>query len=312
MTSASSAAVLMLAALLGAAQPKASQSDGPAMTLGQVAMLVQRSDPEYRVLLRSAIGDANAGVRTVAARVAALRRQGDMRGPLADAMSRETDETAKKEQARALNVLTGPADALLLDHSATAGVRTVPVLVPGLLASLVTELKCKPGAYSFGVAHVYFDGTGVGARAEAYSRALTGGCVEVLKVMAMLATPDESASTISAAGEYLLLPLDPQFIACSSLVRAPGDRPPGTVTPPKRTREVRPDPVATRDQIVVVVVTEISDTGCIHSARVDQPNELQADLSALRAVTAWRFEPARVGSTPLWTSMVSRVVFRTP
>ena len=134
------------------------------LTPATAAILVNRSDDQYRPTLKQALADSDVAVRAVAARVAGVRHQGDMIPALEGALAAEHDAIASTEQTRALRLIrhvsTGapPADAT----PAHTAIRTIPQIVPGLPSSLLEAYRCKPAKRrAFGAARLTFDGDGV-------------------------------------------------------------------------------------------------------------------------------------------------------
>jgi protein TonB len=95
-----------------------------------------------------------------------------------------------------------------------------------------------------------------------------------------------------------VLPLDPAHLECASL-DAPDVRMPtkvgGKITPPRKTRDVRPEyPEALRQASVqgqVMLEGVIGRSGCITSLRVIRGVDPPMDFAALRAASGWRFTP---------------------
>jgi protein TonB len=127
-----------------------------------------------------------------------------------------------------------------------------------------------------------------------------------------------------------VLPLDPQLIAAidregsrsSGGTVNPGFSPPLTI-PPREISRVKPvypeEARLARWTGVVVLECVINREGRVNPVRVfrstgtmqsydDLPRSLE--LSALRAVTLWRYEPATVEGRPVPTSLTVSVTFR--
>jgi hypothetical protein len=287
--------MITLAGVLIVAQLSQPSVPAQPLTLGRVAMLVNRTDADYRPLLREAIGDTDPGIRAVAARVVAVRRQGDMAGPLAEANARDEEKTGLR---------TGAVT-----------VRTIPIIVPGLLASLVQDSRCKPGGYgTYGIARVTFDATGIGIRTEIDPTNLPGECVTVLSTAARLALADDWPATEAIPSGYVLLPMDRDFVACSnvrpvSALPTPGE-PFRKVVPPRKISGFTPSfsRGATNGRVVVTAV--ITAKGCVQEASVPEPADPDLALAALRAVTAWRYKPARRGDEPVGSVMFVTMNFK--
>ena len=294
------------------------------LTPGTAAMLVNRSDDQYRPTLKQALADSDVAVRAVAARVAGVRHQGDMIPALEGALAAEHDAIASTEQTRALRLLrhvsTGapPADAT----PAHTAIRTIPQIVPGLLSSLLEANRCKPAKRgAFGAARLAFDGDGVVIHSEIDPSQLPGSCKAVLSTMARLTIADDDPIDIGVRSLYLLLPIDAEFVACSEQPRVPPLERGRTlamygssIVPPKKTRDVKPEYPAgaqqNRVQGIVGVLARITAAGCINDARVVLGVDPALDFAALQAVTAWRYEPARIDGSPRPVLMNVSVSFR--
>jgi len=73
------------------------------LTPATAAILVNRSDDQYRPTLKQALADPDVAVRAVAARVAGVRHQGDMIPVLEGALAAEKAENdRRREEARRL------------------------------------------------------------------------------------------------------------------------------------------------------------------------------------------------------------------
>jgi TonB family protein len=295
----------------------------PPLTPGTTAMLVSRVDADYRPLLRQAIDHQDPIVRTIAARVAGVRRQGDMVTALKEALDREKDPSAAVEQSRALRLLARgsavtPGAALLVSGVPT--LRTIPLIAPGMLASLLDATGCKPTKYrSFGAARLTFDEAGVVTHSEVDYSALPAACHAALNTMARLTLLDSGQPATEQRTQYLLLPVDREFVQCSNL-RAPetvdGTRrtPKASFTPPKKTHNVVPEyPDESRRRHiegVVGVTAHVTEAGCVNAAQVVKGLDTPLDFEALRAVVAWRFDPATADGKPMPFVMIVTVSFK--
>jgi TonB family protein len=292
------------------------QAAAPPLTPGAVALLVKHSDADYRPTLRRAVSDADPVVRAVAARVIAVRRQGDMRDALQAASASETSTLAATEQKRALARLAQSVPANVDARAAddVEAVRTLPMIVPGILSSLMTAAGCKPGKYGlYGAARVTFDATGLPGHIAVDAAGLPPPCREVLET-ALLLTLAEDSELAPLQSSYFLLPLDAEFVRCSDTTPPPSSRLDGPISIPHKTRDVKPEypqsAVDARVSGVVIAVATITTTGCVGRATVKKSVSTLLDFAALRAVMAWRFEPARIGGAPVPVIMTVTVNFQ--
>lgn len=281
------------------------QAPEPPLTAGAVALLVKRSDAQYRPMLQRAIADRDPVVRALAARVAAVRRQGDLRDALQGARAAETDELAAREQSRALAVLQHVNDAATPVSAAAeaAAVHSLPLFAPGILSSLAAEAGCKPGKYgAYGAARVTFAALGLPGRIEMDASALSPQCRDLFEV-ALLLTVAEDSDGMSSPSVYFLLPLDDEFVRCSDATPVAGTPLSGPPQPPHKTRDVKPKyperAQAARVSGTVIAQAMVTTTGCVAAAKVTKGVSRELDFEALRAVIAWRFEPARIGGSPV-------------
>jgi len=289
----------------------------PPLTPGTTALLVGRDDDGYRSELQRAIASPDPIVRAVAARVAGVRHQGDMAGPLRAALAAETDPIATREQQEAIARLERGAAAPDAGTAvpATQTVRTFQSIAPGVLSSLMAAAGCKPARPgAAGSARITFDASGAVLRSEIDTSGLPAKCHQVLSTMARLAVAGEATSGVHS--EYLLLPVDTDFVKCSdqSAADTPAGRPSGKLVPPRKTRDVRPayppGALAAGDSGVVWVVAHVTRSGCINDARVTRSLRPDLDVAAIRAVVGFGYEPARLGDTPVSSFVTTSVNFQ--
>jgi TonB family protein len=306
------AAWLLVPVLAAAAQNGAASSQP---TPGATALLVGRDDGGLRAALAQAIGSPDPVVRAVAARVAGVRRAGDMAGPLRAALAVETDPVARREQQAAIGRLErDPVAAPPQAAAAPLAVRTFPLIAPGLLSSLMQTTGCKPDKdASFGAARLTFDASGAVTRSEINTSRLPRKCADVLATMSRLTTADEGTGTHA---EYLLLPIDYAFAACADADFVPADPPPppnASRTPPRKILDVKPQyperALRSGIQGTVFIAAHVTRSGCINDARVTRGIDPELDFAALRAVVQWTFEPARLNGAPIPIVMTVTVSF---
>jgi TonB family protein len=286
-------------------------ANSPSMlTPGQVALLVNRTDTEYRQLLRQAIADPDPIVRLLAARVAAVRRQADMAEPLKDALAREVDGSiAAVEQRRALQILGHESPAAT--PSPAVGqppiTRVMPTIAPGLLKSLIAAAKCRTrNDDDYGALYLTFDADGAVQRSLVDRGELSDGCSQVLSALARLAIRQDVAGE-NAPQAYLLVPLNADGVVCNATWQefpAKLWASKTELTVPRLKREVKPlYPDSERQrggmQGVVELEVVVAPSGCVGSARVRGSLDPAFDLEALRAAMRWRFEPGRMSGVPV-------------
>lgn len=197
--------------------------------------------------------------------------------------------------------------------------RTLPALWPGLLKAVLDTANCKPrGNLAIALMSVTYMADGRAGRVLINNNPLPSGCVTAALALARLALADTEYPPPANATEWLVLPLDDDYIACAT---APGtlsaERPvtigADSIQPPRRTRDVQPVyPASLRSagiQGAVIMESEISSTGCVTNLRVMHSPELLFSFSAVRAVSSWRFTPTRVDNREVPVSMTVTVDF---
>ena len=200
-----------------------------------------------------------------------------------------------------------------------AAMRTIPTLWPGFFESPFEASGCRPSAER--------DPPGVVSARYRRDRALqamsitpteiSAECTTALTALARLTLADPSyPAPASGDGEFLVLPLDREFLACIAAQRETGsvaNTLRGNVVPPKKTRDLKPiypsEAQRQRVQGTVVIEATISATGCITSAKVIRGVQLSVDFSALQAVLGWRFTPTLRGTVPVPVIMTVSVNF---
>lgn len=112
-------------------------------SMGALVLMRADGDAGAESAIAAALAHPEPGMRTVAARLAAVGRMGSLRQNVRDALWAETDETAAREQARAL-FITGPAASMeLLD-----GYLARTTVLPGAVIAYAHELaRHTPDAF---------------------------------------------------------------------------------------------------------------------------------------------------------------------
>jgi TonB family protein len=196
--------------------------------------------------------------------------------------------------------------------------RTFPKFWPGFLESVFDAARCKPNDKS--PAGVVLVGYEVGGRVNRISVGpdqLPGGCGAALTALARLTLADAASPTEPGVSEYLILPLDEEYVQCVTEGEPADGSPPGRVggkiQPPQKVRDVRPvypeDAQRSRIQGIVMLETTISRTGCVHSLRVIRSAHAALNFAGLRAVSQWRFTPTLLDGRPVPVLMTITVTF---
>ncbi len=198
--------------------------------------------------------------------------------------------------------------------------RTMPTIWPGLLQGLVETTGCKargnaplPGAASV----AYRPDGRVGQ--IALSQGLPPECEQVMTALARLTIADWVYPSPLKAPEWLVLPLDREYIECTTRVDSALPEKPTSlgsdpkIEPPRKTRDVRPVyPEGLQKRRVtgsVVIESVISSTGCVSIVRVMRGVDAVLDYAAVHAVSGWRFTPTKVDGRNVAVIMTITVNF---
>jgi protein TonB len=146
---------------------------------------------------------------------------------------------------------------------------------------------------------------------------LSPECEGALTALARLTLAEPTDLSPAGGPEFLVLPLDAEFIECVSQTtvdRTPAARAGGAIVPPRKTRDVRPvypEPLRQRRvQGEVLLEAVISPSGCVTGLKVVRGVEPGLDIAALQAVTGWRFTPTLLDGVPVPVIMTVTVTFR--
>ena len=142
------------------------------------------------------------------------------------------------------------------------------------------------------------------------------GCAEAALILAVASRPVDG----DAASIYIL-PLNPDHLRCvaetpSRIVPStPGTaRVGGNIKEPTKIRNVAPVypsvAVQERQEGVVIIDATVRESGCIARMRVLKGVSPPLDLSALTAVSAWKYTPTVLGGVPVSVIMTVTVNFR--
>jgi TonB family protein len=219
------------------------------------------------------------------------------------------------------NLKAPPPGRTLPEDKATASVpamRTFPKFWPGFLESVFSAARCKPNDKSpAGVVLVAYEVGGRVNRISVGPDKLPGGCGAALSALARLTLADAESPTEPGVSEYLILPLDEEYVQCVTEGEPADDSPPGRIggkiQPPQKVRDVRPvypeGAQRSRIQGMVMLETTISRTGCVHSLRVIRSAHPALNFAGLRAVPQWRFTPTLLDGRPVPVLMTVTVSF---
>jgi TonB family protein len=196
--------------------------------------------------------------------------------------------------------------------------RTFPRFWPGVLESVLEAARCSPRKNN--PAGVVLVGYEIGGRVNRISVSpdkLPGGCGAALTALARLTLADAASPTEPGVGEYLVLPLDEEYVQCVTAVEPVDESSPrrisGRIQPPQKVRDVRPvypeGAQRSRIQGMVMLETTISRTGCVHSLRVIRSAHPQLNFAGLHAVSRWRFTPTLLDGRPVPVIMTVTVTF---
>jgi TonB family protein len=190
---------------------------------------------------------------------------------------------------------------------AEAEMRTFPRVWPGLLKGMLTACKVDNKGQTMAAVLVGYDVGGRVNRISTPPDRLPAGCSDALIALARLTLADAESPTDAGTSEWLIMPLDAEFVECSSQAEPVSEGPPTPVgrkiVPPRKTRDLRPvypeRALSDRIQGSVVLESVISRTGCIHSLRVMRSANPMLNIAALKAVSAWRFTPTLLEGRPV-------------
>jgi TonB family protein len=201
-----------------------------------------------------------------------------------------------------------------------ASMRTMPTLWPGFLKKLFEAANCTVDvSLPLGIGAAMYRPDGRLAKLEISATAIPAGCKEAVTALVRLTVADIRNTSLPAGPEFLVLPLDPAFLECSSQPQAEDSETPhkpgsaDEVGPPRKVRDLKPIyPASSQERRIVgavVVEARIGPTGCVTGARVTRGVEPPLDLAALRAIAGWRFTPTLVNGRAVPIIMVVTVNF---
>jgi len=264
-----------------------------------------RSEP-MAGLLTALAGEAQVQARALnqyrAARGSIRGLTPDEREGLLRALGVESREIG---DARDRKFSPGPAEPGRGFTAGRAVVRTLGGHPRGFMGSVIEASGCQGQGGSFdGVEAGYQPG----GRPKTMTRLKTAfsapGCGEAAQILGRTALSSEGDQLVVA-----ILPERPEFLACIAEPGAPATTwpPPlrtgGKVAEPKKVRNIRPTYPASASernaQGIVILETVVRESGCVSSIRVLRSVDAVLDLSAIDAVSGWRYEPSFVNGSPV-------------
>lgn len=216
-----------------------------------------------------------------------------------------------------------PADPLEAEaNPALLPTRTFPSVAPGLFTSLLEALGCTPPSdpFAFGAARILYQLDGRPSALAGDTRTLPKACVPFIGYLARLTVSQPDQPVLNGIPQWLFMAMDKDAVACaeegvarSSSSRVAEPVAAGRISVPHKTKDVRPvypqSMQRARISGTVIIQARITATGCIAGAEVLRSVELPLDLAAMRAVSGWRFEPARLDGKPVPVTMTVTVSF---
>ncbi len=204
----------------------------------------------------------------------------------------------------------------------TAALRTVSDFPDGFVRSVLGVTGCQPeAAIAIGAAEVDYSLAGRPVRIRfPPSSVETEGCGIASRVLVLTSAVPPHSLSAKADSSTLLVLHEPDFISCLSEARPrswiggqTGAHPKGAIEPPKKIRDVHAvyprSAAAERIEGEVVVDALITSSGCVRNIRTVRSPDSRLTLAAIVAVSRWRFEPARLGGTPVAMVATFNVTF---
>jgi hypothetical protein len=204
------------------------------------------------------------------------------------------------------------------------GVRTVPPFINGLWHDVLTLTQCEAKAGRMILAQADYRPDGRMLRVLTGKTDAPDTCVRAARVLFSLTLAPEHKPA-KPEPEVLVLTLEPEHVACADdqvgwtrtaggpvgVSRRGGA---GVVTPPTRTKDVKPVypavSVQKRLQGTVLIEAVISRTGCVVSGTVKRSPAPELSGAALFAVMGWQYTPSRLNDEPVPVFMMVDVNFQ--
>ena len=333
--------LIALASVLSAPAPPQSSP----LTPGAVLLMAAGTTVDT-AMLTAALADPNPLVRAAAGRVATVFGVVSMVGPMVTALEKETDPATAAEFVRALLIVRGDAAVALIEphaqrlggapvdvltewrqrSSRAASVAAVPNdlmfsrLVPLWQAHMLRDLTeaagCKLPDNAFGYARLTYRADGRPMQVGVDAGKLSKACASVLGAIARTTLADPADNVQEGLQQWIVVPFSKHYVQCVDVRQTAPVVQMGTagLRPPKKVKDVRPDyPDDMRQQRIQGVVgvgATISANGCGVGASIIKSPAFGLELSALRAVSGWVFEPTRFDGKPVPVWMSVMVTFR--
>jgi TonB family protein len=183
---------------------------------------------------------------------------------------------------------------------------------PGMVASMLATSGCEPARVKPLIAEVEYRPDGRASRIGILTGATDGdACAEVQRAAVALSL----APFREEEKPFLLMTLfDPESLRCLDEVAPRPPMDPGedvTIYPPKTTHRVPPRFPSTLPRSahgVVTVSARLAPSGCVQAIEVTKSAGAAFDMSAMQAVSQWRYEPTVVNGKNI--PIVMRIAVR--
>jgi TonB family protein len=245
--------------------------------------------------------------------LAALIEQQAARHP-GDAAALASMPGLSKAEDDALRAALGTASqrSAPIDAAAMAPMRLVVPPWPGFMTSLIDASGCNLSMESaFGLVQIAYRPDGRPASAGVGQTLRTPGCQAALRALPGVTIADDDAAIRAETVQWLVFPVLPDVVACVDAPSMPTTDA-GAVVPPVKTTDVPPrypSSVTVAGGSATLDAT-ISAQGCVSRLRVRKSLSQPLDLSALIAVSQWRYTPATSNGTPVDAAIAIDVPFK--
>ena len=306
----------------------AAAPEAPPLTPAGLLLAIDAAHLDAK-LLAASLSHSDPAVRATGARLIGVFSVAELSGVVAAALQQEPDPRAGAELARAILFLRGQSAADLVTSAAqrlggpAAAVvktwreratvpapslapndvmfsRTVDIWVPNLPSQLAAATHCKlEDDARFGLVRLTYRRDGKPTRVEVDKTNLSNQCASVLSALGRTTVAEEGQPVGDGYQQWVVVPFSRDFARCAErLDDGPVmERTPAPQVPPKKIKDVRPlyprEMQAQRASGLVFVEGVVSTTGCLVNLRVIRSTGLPFELEALRAMSGWKFEPAR-------------------
>ncbi len=232
-------------------------------------------------------------------------------------LSKAEDDALRSVSGRLTPGGAARADAAPAGAAVMPPMRLVVPPWPGFLASLIDAAGCNLSMESaFGLMQIAYRPDGRPASAGVGQTLRTPECQAVLRALPGVTIVDDDAAPQADATQWIVLPVIQDVVACI-------DAPPTSasisgaaagIVPPAKTTDVAPRypssvTVGGTGGMVTLDAT-ISAQGCVSRLRVRKALSQPLDLSALIAVSQWRYTPATSNGAPVDATVVIEVPFK--